>query len=191
MSAPAPLRVRVCRKGADPTRDAVTITIDPSVFPRKDWGTELLALLKDAAGVAGDIERLGVWYAADGEENDLPPTRIGWTAVKSMDPADVIVVEGRREDEGSRAGDGSIVVESRRVDRVDESSVYDLPNEEQNSKRLYDLYLGGSCAVLEALQEVSRTYSLTNLQRIPHTLSMASLSHAASINQSFIADLCS
>jgi hypothetical protein len=86
--------------------------------------------------------------------------------VMSMDPADVIVVDGSLVDESSRVDVGSTVVESptvgesrrvdrRRADRVDESSVYDLPDEEQNSTRLYDLYLGGSCAVRKALQEVS------------------------------------
>jgi hypothetical protein len=142
MSAPAhdgPLQVRVCRKGADPTTDAVTVTLDPSVFPRfgkglTGWGIELSALLKGAARVC-DIGRLSVWYAAEDEEEDLPQNRGGWNTVTSMmGPADVIVVEGRQ---------------------VDEDTVFELPDEEQNSKRLYDLYLGGSCVVREALQEVS------------------------------------
>ena len=144
MAAPAPLRVRVCRKGADPTTGAVVIEIDPSVFPTfgkgsTGWGTELMVKLKEAARVC-DIERLFVWCASDEVKEDLPQTRGGWQTVVSMDPADAIVVEGRW---------------------VDEDSVYDLPNEEQNSKRLFDLYLGGSCAVRKALQEVSCALLLT------------------------------
>jgi hypothetical protein len=135
----APLEVRVCRKGEDPTTDAVTITIDHAAVPKVGkgvigWGTELPTLLREAARVC-EIGRLGVWYAADGEEEDLPQTRGGWGTVQSLTPADVIVVEGRRQ-------------------ALDEDPVYELPGGEQNSKRLYDLYLGGNCIVREALQEV-------------------------------------
>jgi hypothetical protein len=138
MAAPAPLRVRVCRKGADPTTGAVVIEIDLSVFPpfgkgSTGWGTDVTALLKEAAQVR-DIGSLGVWYAAYGEVEELLQNRSGWGTVTSMDSANVIVVDGIR---------------------VDEDSVYELPDEEQNSKRLYDLYIGGRCVVRKALQEVS------------------------------------
>jgi hypothetical protein len=153
MSAPAPLRVRVCRKGADPRTDAVTITIDASVFPRfgkgsTGWGNEVLAVLKEAAAVF-DIGHLGIWYAANEEVEELPQTRVGWSTVTSMGPTDVIVV-------GQTARDC----------RVDEGSVCVLPDDEQNHRRLFDLHFG---VVRDALQEVSCAPQL--MRALAHSLS--------------------
>jgi hypothetical protein len=81
----------------------------------------------------------------DEEVEELPQTRGGWSAVTSMGPTDVIVVGGRR---------------------VDEGSVYVLPDDEQNHRRLFDLHFG---VVRDALQEVSCAPQL--MRALAHSLS--------------------
>ena len=152
MPPPCPAQLRVCRQGQPPATGAVVVVVVPPPTPGQagvaGWD-QLQPLLAGAAGVPA-VGRLWVRYGEDGSEEEVvrPDGRNAWKLIAALDPGDTLVVE-------AAGGPGVAARGGRGAGGGGDAEL--LPAEEQNSKRLNQLFLTGKREICIALVQVRVT----------------------------------
>lgn len=150
--------VRVCVMGCD-----LSTTVVVSLVGVTGWGDPLVARLTAALKLPG-LGRLWIRYGDDATEEEVPRTRAGWMGIASMEVTDLLLVEPPTIMDPSAAppplpttAHGALAAAPAPTPPLDgegDGSGEWLSEEEQNSKRLYELFLSGKCEVRRAMQQV-------------------------------------